>query len=162
MKVIIIGSGGREHALSWKIARSPLVKSVYVAPGNGGTDLEPNIANVNISSDDIEGLSTFALNNKIDLTIVGPEDPLVNGITDNFTKKGLKCFGPTKNAARLEGSKEFMKQFLEDNQIPTAEYQSFQNIEEAVNYIEEKGCPIVIKADGLAAGKGVTIAHTIE
>ena len=162
MKVLIIGSGGREHALSWKIARSPLVKSVYVAPGNGGTDLEPNIANVNISSDDIEGLSTFALNNKIDLTIVGPEDPLVNGITDNFTKKGLKCFGPTKNAARLEGSKEFMKKFLEDNQIPTAEYQSFQNIEEAVNYIEEKGCPIVIKADGLAAGKGVTIAHTIE
>ena len=162
MKVLIIGSGGREHALSWKIARSPLVKSVYVAPGNGGTDLEPNIANVNISSDDIEGLSTFALNNKIDLTIVGPEDPLVNGITDNFTKKGLKCFGPTKNAARLEGSKEFMKKFLKDNQIPTAEYQSFQNIEEAVNYIEEKGCPIVIKADGLAAGKGVTIAHTIE
>ena len=162
MKVLIIGSGGREHALSWKIARSPLVKSVYVAPGNGGTDLEPNIANVNISSDDIEGLSTFALNNKIDLTIVGPEDPLVNGITDNFTKKGLKCFGPTKDAARLEGSKEFMKKFLEDNQIPTAEYQSFQNIEEAVNYIEEKGCPIVIKADGLAAGKGVTIAHTIE
>ena len=162
MKVLIIGSGGREHALSWKIARSPLVKSVYVAPGNGGTDLEPNIANVNISSDDIEGLSTFALNNKIDLTIVGPEDPLVNGITDNFTKKGLKCFGPTKNAARLEGSKEFMKKFLQDNQIPTAEYQSFQNIEEAVNYIEEKGCPIVIKADGLAAGKGVTIAHTIE
>ena len=162
MKVLIIGSGGREHALSWKIARSPLVKSVYVAPGNGGTDLEPNIANVNISSDDIEGLSTFALNNKIDLTIVGPEDPLVNGITDNFTKKGLKCFGPTKNAARLEGSKEFMKKFLKDNQIPTAEYQSFQNIEEAVNYIEKKGCPIVIKADGLAAGKGVTIAHTIE
>ena len=162
MKVLIIGSGGREHALSWKIAQSPLVKSVYVAPGNGGTELESNITNVNISSDDIEGLSTFALKNKINLTIVGPEDPLVKGITDNFTEKGLKCFGPTKDAAKLEGSKDFMKKFLEDNQIPTAEYQSFQNIEEAVNYIEEKGCPIVIKADGLAAGKGVTIAHTIE
>ena len=162
MKVLIIGSGGREHALSWKIARSPLVKSVYVAPGNGGTDLEPNIANVNISSDDIEGLSTFALKNKINLTIVGPEDPLVKGITDNFTEKGLKCFGPTKDAAQLEGSKDFMKKFLEDNQIPTAEYKSFKCVEEAIKYVEEKGCPIVIKADGLAAGKGVTIARTIQ
>ena len=162
MKVLIIGSGGREHALSWKIARSPLVKSVYVAPGNGGTDLEPNIANVNISSDDIEGLSTFALKNKINLTIVGPEDPLVKGITDNFTEKGLKCFGPTKDAAKLEGSKDFMKKFLEDNQIPTAEYKSFKCVDRAINYVEEKGCPIVIKADGLAAGKGVTIARTIQ
>ena len=162
MKVLIIGSGGREHALSWKIAQSPLVKSVYVAPGNGGTELESNITNVNISSDDIEGLSTFALKNKINLTIVGPEDPLVKGITDNFTEKGLKCFGPTKDAAQLEGSKDFMKKFLEDNQIPTAEYKSFKCVEGAIKYVEEKGCPIVIKADGLAAGKGVTIARTIQ
>ena len=162
MKVLIIGSGGREHALSWKIAQSPLVKSVYVAPGNGGTQLESNITNVNISSDDIEGLSTFALKNKINLTIVGPEDPLVKGITDNFTEKGLKCFGPTKDAAKLEGSKDFMKKFLEDNQIPTAEYKSFKCVDRAINYVEEKGCPIVIKADGLAAGKGVTIARTIQ
>lgn len=162
MKVLIIGSGGREHALSWKIAQSPLVKSVYVAPGNGGTELESNITNVNISSDDIEGLSTFALKNKINLTIVGPEDPLVKGITDNFTEKGLKCFGPTKGAAKLEGSKDFMKKFLEDNQIPTAEYKSFKCVDRAINYVEEKGCPIVIKADGLAAGKGVTIARTIQ
>ena len=162
MKVLIIGSGGREHALSWKIAQSPLVNSVYVAPGNGGTELESNITNVNISSDDIEGLSTFALKNKINLTIVGPEDPLVKGITDNFTEKGLKCFGPTKDAAKLEGSKDFMKKFLEDNQIPTAEYKSFKCVDRAINYVEEKGCPIVIKADGLAAGKGVTIARTIQ
>ena len=162
MKVLIIGSGGREHALSWKIAQSPLVKSVYVAPGNGGTELESNITNVNISSDDIEGLSMFALKNKINLTIVGPEDPLVKGITDNFTEKGLKCFGPTKDAAKLEGSKDFMKKFLEDNQIPTAEYKSFKCVDRAINYVEEKGCPIVIKADGLAAGKGVTIARTIQ
>ena len=162
MKVLIIGSGGREHALSWKIAQSPLVKSVYVAPGNGGTELESNITNVNISSDDIEGLSTFALKNKINLTIVGPEDPLVKGITDNFTEKGSKCFGPTKDAAKLEGSKDFMKKFLEDNQIPTAEYKSFKCVDRAINYVEEKGCPIVIKADGLAAGKGVTIARTIQ
>ncbi len=162
MKVLIIGSGGREHALSWKIAQSPLVKSVYVAPGNGGTELESNITNVNISSDDIEGLSTFALKNKINLTIVGPEDPLVKGITDKFTEKGLKCFGPTKDAAKLEGSKDFMKKFLEDNQIPTAEYKSFKCVDRAINYVEEKGCPIVIKADGLAAGKGVTIARTIQ
>ena len=162
MKVLIIGSGGREHALSWKIAQSPLVKSVYVAPGNGGTELESNITNVNISSDDIEGLSTFALKNKINLTIVGPEDPLVKGITDNFTEKGLKCFGPTKDAAKLEGSKDFMKKFLEDNQLPTAEYKSFKCVDRAINYVEGKGCPIVIKADGLAAGKGVTIARTIQ
>ena len=162
MKVLIIGSGGREHALSWKIAQSPLVNSVYVAPGNGGTELESNITNVNIPSDDIEGLSTFAFKNKINLTIVGPEDPLVNGITDNFTEKGLKCFGPTKDAAQLEGSKDFMKKFLEDNQIPTAEYKSFKCVEGAIKYVEEKGCPIVIKADGLAAGKGVTIARTIQ
>ena len=113
-------------------------KSVYVAPGNGGTDLESNITNVNISSDDIEGLSTFALKNKIDLTIVGPEDPLVNGITDNFTEKGLKCFGPTKDAAKLEGSKDFMKKFLEDNQIPTAEYKSFKTLKRQLIILKKK------------------------
>ena len=162
MKVLVIGSGGREHALSWKIAQSPIVKKVYVAPGNGGTELEDNISNVNIDVGDIEALSNFALDEEIDLTIVGPEDPLVSGITDIFIEKGLKCFGPSKEAAQLEGSKEFMKQFLKENKIPTAEYQSFKDAKQAIKYVEEKGCPIVIKADGLAAGKGVTIAHTVE
>ena len=162
MKVLVIGSGGREHALSWKIAQSPIVNKVYVAPGNGGTELEDNISNVNIDVGDIEALSNFALDEEIDLTIVGPEDPLVSGITDIFIEKGLKCFGPSKEAAQLEGSKEFMKQFLKKNKIPTAEYQSFKDAKQAIKYVEEKGCPIVIKADGLAAGKGVTIAYTLE
>ena len=162
MKVLVIGSGGREHALSWKIAQSPIVEKVYVAPGNGGTELEENISNVNIDVGDIEALSNFALDEEIDLTIVGPEDPLVSGITDIFIEKGLKCFGPSKEAAQLEGSKEFMKQFLKENKIPTAEYQSFKDAKQAIKYVEAKGCPIVIKADGLAAGKGVTIAYTLE
>ena len=158
MKVLVIGSGGREHALSWKIAQSPIVKKVYVAPGNGGTELEDNISNVNIDVGDIEALSNFALDEEIDLTIVGPEDPLVSGITDIFIEKGLKCFGPSKEAAQLEGSKEFMKQFLKENKIPTAEYQSFKDAKQAIKYVEQKGCPIVTKADGLAAGKGVIVA----
>lgn len=162
MKVLVVGSGGREHALSWKISQSPLVSEIFVAPGNGGTELEPNITNIDISAEDIEKLSDFALKNKIDLTIVGPEDPLVKGITDRFKEEGLKCFGPSKEAAKLEGSKEFMKQFLQKNHIPTAEYKSFKDAKKAISYVEEKGCPIVIKADGLAAGKGVTIANTIE
>ena len=162
MKVLVIGSGGREHALSWKIAQSPIVEKVYVAPGNGGTELEENISNVNIDVGDIEALSNFALDEEIDLTIVGPEDPLVSGITDIFIEKGLKCFGPSQEAAQLEGSKEFMKQFLKENKIPTAEYQSFKDAKQAIKYVEEKGCPIVIKADGLAAGKGVTIAYTLD
>ena len=162
MKVLIVGSGGREHALSWKISQSPKVTDIFVAPGNGGTELEKKITNINIDSSDIEGLINFAKSEQIDLTIVGPEDPLVNGITNRFEEMNLMCFGPTKEAAQLEGSKEFMKIFLEKYSIPTAQYESFTNEKEALDFIEKKGCPIVIKADGLAAGKGVTIANTFD
>ena len=160
MKVLIVGSGGREHALSWKISQSPKVTDIFVAPGNGGTELEKKITNIDIDSSDIEGLINFAKSEQIDLTIVGPEDPLVNGITNRFEENNLMCFGPTREAAQLEGSKEFMKIFLDKYSIPSAQYESFTNEKEALNYIEKKGCPIVIKADGLAAGKGVTIAYT--
>ena len=160
MKVLIVGSGGREHALSWKISQSPKVTDIFVAPGNGGTELEKKITNIDIDSSDIEGLFNFAKSEQIDLTIVGPEDPLVNGITNRFEENNLMCFGPTREAAQLEGSKEFMKIFLDKYSIPSAQYESFTNEKEALNYIEKKGCPIVIKADGLAAGKGVTIAYT--
>ena len=160
MKVLIVGSGGREHALSWKISQSPKVTDIFVAPGNGGTELEKRITNIDIDSSDIEGLINFAKSEQIDLTIVGPEDPLVNGITNRFEENNLMCFGPTREAAQLEGSKEFMKIFLDKYSIPSAQYESFTNEKEALNYIEKKGCPIVIKADGLAAGKGVTIAYT--
>ena len=162
MKILVVGAGGREHALSWKISQSPLATKVFVAPGNGGTELETLITNVDIQANDIEGLAEFALEEKIDLTIIGPEDPLVNGITDRFNQIGLKCFGPSKSAAQLEGSKEFMKKFLKRHHIPTASYATFNDSNEAKKYVKEKGCPIVIKADGLAAGKGVTIAHSIE
>ena len=162
MKILIIGSGGREHALAWKAAQSPLAKQVFVAPGNAGTALEKNIENVDIGAEDIPALLDFAKNNHIDLTIVGPEAALVDGIVDVFTKNGLKIFGPTKAAAQLEGSKAFTKDFLERHNIPTAFYGNFTEIEPAVAYIEEKGAPIVIKADGLAAGKGVILAQTNE
>ncbi len=160
MKILIIGSGGREHALAWKAAQSPLVSQVFVAPGNAGTALENNIENVNIGAEDIPALLDFAKSNHIDLTIVGPEAALVNGIVDVFSKDGLKIFGPTKAAAQLEGSKAFTKDFLERHKIPTAFYGNFTEIEPAIAYIEEKGAPIVIKADGLAAGKGVILAQT--
>ena len=160
MKILIIGSGGREHALAWKAAQSPLAKQVFVAPGNAGTALEKNIENVAIGAEDITALLEFAKNNTIDLTIVGPEAALVDGIVDVFTENGLKIFGPTKAAAQLEGSKAFTKDFLERHNIPTAFYGNFTEIEPAVAYIEEKGAPIVIKADGLAAGKGVILAQT--
>ena len=162
MKVLVVGSGGREHALAWKLSKSSLVSEIFVAPGNGGTEIEESIQNIAIDSNDIEGLSDFAKKSGIDLTIVGPEDPLVNGITDKFQDEGLLCFGPSKDAARLEGSKEFMKDFLLRNKIPTASYKTFTDAEKAINYIEEQGCPIVIKADGLAAGKGVTVAFEIN
>jgi len=162
MKVLIIGSGGREHALSWKVSQSPKVTKVFVAPGNGGTELEEQVDNVDIQVNDIEALADFALKESIDLTIVGPEDPLVNGVTDKFKELGLKCFGPSKGAAQLEGSKEFMKEFLKKNDIPTAEYATFTNSKEAIKYVKDRGCPIVIKADGLAAGKGVTIANSLD
>ena len=162
MKILIVGSGGREHALAWKASRSDLTSEIYVAPGNGGTALERDITNVEISAEDIDGLASFALKNKIDLTIVGPEVPLVLGITDEFKKKGLRCFGPSKDAARLEGSKDFMKDFLSRNNIPTALYKSFTDINLAKDYVKNHSIPVVIKADGLAAGKGVIIANSTE
>jgi len=162
MKILIIGNGGREHALAWKAAQSPLTESVYVAPGNAGTAREPALQNVDISATDIEGLLAFAHQYKIDLTIVGPEAPLVTGVVDAFRAAGLKIFGPTQAAAQLEGSKAFTKDFLARHKIPTAEYQNFTEIEPALSYLQEKGAPIVIKADGLAAGKGVIVAMTLQ
>ncbi|MFS9383346.1 phosphoribosylamine--glycine ligase [Citrobacter sp. ANG330] len=162
MKVLIIGNGGREHALAWKAAQSPKVETVFVAPGNAGTALEPTLQNVAISATDIPALLNFAQSEKIDLTIVGPEAPLVKGVVDTFRAGGLKIFGPTAGAAQLEGSKAFTKDFLARHHIPTAEYQNFTEIEPALAYLREKGAPIVIKADGLAAGKGVIVAMTLE
>jgi phosphoribosylamine--glycine ligase len=160
MNILVVGGGGREHALAWKAAQSPLVKQVFVAPGNAGTALEKHIENIDVGAEDIPALLAFAKNNQIDLTIVGPEAALVNGIVDVFTDNGLKIFGPTKAAAQLEGSKAFTKDFLERHQIPSAFYGNFTEIEPAIEYIKEKGAPIVIKADGLAAGKGVILAQT--
>ena len=161
MKVLVIGNGGREHALAWKASQSPLVRTVFVAPGNAGTVLEPALQNVAISPTDIPALLSFAQNEKIDLTIVGPEAPLVIGVVDAFRAAGLKIFGPTQGAAQLEGSKAFTKDFLARHKIPTAEYQNFTEVEPALAYVREKGAPIVIKADGLAAGKGVIVAMTL-
>ncbi|WP_312665212.1 phosphoribosylamine--glycine ligase [Pantoea sp. CTOTU49201] len=158
MKILVIGNGGREHALAWKAAQSPLVETVFVAPGNAGTALEPALQNVAISATDVPALLAFAQQEKIDLTIVGPEAPLVIGVVDAFRAAGLKIFGPTQAAAQLEGSKAFTKDFLARQQIPTAEYQNFTEVEPALAYLREKGAPIVIKADGLAAGKGVIVA----
>lgn len=160
MKILIIGSGGREHALAWKIAQSPRVNQVYVAPGNAGTALERKVSNVTIKADNIAALVAFSRDNSIGLTVVGPEAPLVSGIVDAFTEAGLRCFGPSKQAARLEGSKVFTKNFLSRHRIPTAEYRIFTEIEPALRYICAKGVPIVIKADGLAAGKGVILAQS--
>ncbi|MDX7992171.1 phosphoribosylamine--glycine ligase [Xenorhabdus littoralis] len=162
MNILIIGSGGREHALAWKAAQSPLVSKVYVAPGNAGTALETNLENVDIAATDIEGLLAFAQRHDIGLTIVGPEVPLVIGVVDTFQQAGLTIFGPTKAAAQLEGSKAFTKDFLARHYIPTADYQNFTEIDPALAYLEKMGVPIVIKADGLAAGKGVVVAMTIE
>lgn len=162
MKVLVIGNGGREHALAWKAAQSPQVETVFVAPGNAGTALEPALQNVAIGVTDIPALLSFARNENIDLTIVGPEAPLVIGVVDAFRAAGLKIFGPTEGAAQLEGSKAFTKDFLARHNIPTAEYQNFTEVEPALAYLREKGAPIVIKADGLAAGKGVIVAMTLE
>ena len=162
MKVLIIGSGGREHALAWKAAQSPKVEQVYVAPGNAGTAAEPKLENVSIGVEDTEALVDFARQHDIGLTIVGPEAPLVIGLVDTFNAAGLRCFGPTKGAAQLEGSKAFTKDFLARHNIPTADYQNFTEIEPALAYMREKDAPIVIKADGLAAGKGVIVATTTE
>ncbi len=162
MKVLIIGSGGREHALAWRVAQSDQVKTVYVAPGNAGTGLERKVENVALASDDIDALVTFASEHGIDLTIVGPEAPLVAGIVDRFQADGLACFGPTAAAAQLEGSKVFAKDFMSRHDIPTAAYGNFTDIDAALAFIRQVGTPIVVKADGLAAGKGVIIAKTIE
>ncbi|MDH3670625.1 MAG: phosphoribosylamine--glycine ligase [Gammaproteobacteria bacterium] len=161
MKILVIGSGGREHALTWKVAQSPAVSEVYVAPGNAGTRLEPKASNVPIQASDVDGLLQLAQRQRIDLTIVGPEAPLVAGIVDRFQTAELACFGPSKAAARLEGSKAFSKDFLARHNIPTAAYRSFTDLKAATAYIEAQGAPIVIKADGLAAGKGVVLAETI-
>jgi phosphoribosylamine--glycine ligase len=159
MKVLIIGSGGREHALAWKAAQSPLAERVYVAPGNAGTATEPKVENVAIAADDIDGLLEFARSQDIGLTIVGPEVPLVAGVVCRFRGAGLRIFGPTRAAAQLEGSKAFSKDFLRRHRIPTAEYETFTDPAAAKRYISKRGTPIVIKADGLAAGKGVIIAQ---
>jgi phosphoribosylamine--glycine ligase len=162
MKILVIGSGGREHALAWKALQSPLVEKVFVAPGNAGTAIENNIENVAIDVMDFNALEAFAKENEVGLTIVGPEAPLVDGVVDQFEAAGLKIFGPKKGAAQLEGSKAFTKDFLARHKIPTAEYQNFTEVEPALAYLREKGAPIVVKADGLAAGKGVIVAETLE
>ena len=162
MKILIIGSGGREHALAWKCAQSPKAERIYVAPGNAGTHRENLMQNVDIAVDDFPALIAFAKREAIDLTIVGPEVPLVAGITDAFEEHGLACFGPSQQAAQLEGSKSFTKDFLKRHKIPTAAYETFTEIDPALEYIRKQGAPIVVKADGLAAGKGVIVAESIE
>ena len=160
MKILIVGNGGREHALAWKAKQSANVSHVFVAPGNAGTALEPGIENVAIQVDDIAGLLNFAEARDIALTIIGPEVPLVKGVVDAFNAAGMACFGPTAQAAQLEGSKSFCKDFMARHGIPTAEYESFTDTEQAIAYIKRNGAPIVVKADGLAAGKGVIVAQT--
>ncbi len=160
MKLLVIGSGGREHALAWKLAQSPRVQKVYVAPGNAGTALEPGLENVPIS--DINQLADFARENSVYLTVVGPEAPLAAGMVDLFRAKGLKIFGPTRAAAQLESSKDFAKQFMQRHRIPTAAFATFSAAPAAHAYVDERGAPIVIKADGLAAGKGVVVAATAK
>ncbi|MCS3461231.1 phosphoribosylamine--glycine ligase [Aeromonas sp. BIGb0445] len=162
MKVLVIGNGGREHALAWKAKQSPRVTQVFVAPGNAGTQLEPGIENVAIEATDIPALLAFAKEQQIGLTIVGPEAPLVKGVVDAFRAEGQTIFGPTAAAAQLEGSKAFTKDFLARHHIPTAAYQNFTEVEPALAYLRAQGAPIVIKADGLAAGKGVIVAMTLQ
>ncbi len=162
MKVLIIGSGGREHALAWKVAQSTRVDLVYVAPGNAGTLAEPRVRNVDIAVDDVEKLVAFAKAEAIELTIVGPEAPLVIGVVDAFQAAGLRCFGPRKEAARLEGSKAFTKDFLKRHRIPTAAYATFTKDTFDESWVRAQRAPLVVKADGLAAGKGVIICNTIH
>ena len=162
MKVWVVGGGGREHALAWKSAQSPMVDKVFVAPGNAGTCGIDRVENVDIDAEDVQSLVMFASDQQVDLTIVGPEAPLVAGIADAFHAKGLACFGPVAAAARLEESKEFAKEFLRRHDIPTAAYQAFSAVQPAIDYAATLGLPVVIKADGLAAGKGVVIAQSLE
>jgi len=161
MNVLIIGGGGREHALAWKVAQSDDVGTVFVAPGNAGTAGEANIENIQLDVMDFTGLADFAENNAVGLTIVGPEAPLVEGIVDYFQQRNLRCFGPSRGAAQLEGSKAFTKDFLARHSIPSGAYANFTELEPALAYVRERGAPIVIKADGLAAGKGVIVAETL-
>ncbi|HYD95240.1 MAG TPA: phosphoribosylamine--glycine ligase [Noviherbaspirillum sp.] len=160
MKILVVGSGGREHALAWKLAQSERIQMVYVAPGNGGTALDPRLQNVDIS--DPGWLAQFAIKENIAFTVVGPEAPLAAGIVNIFRDQGLKVFGPTREAAQLESSKDFAKAFMKRHRIPTADYQTFSDVAAAHRYINQKGAPIVIKADGLAAGKGVVVAMTVD
>ena len=161
MNILIIGGGGREHALAWKAAQSPRVETVFVAPGNGGTAQEPGVQNLDIAAEDLDALVAFASAQAIGLTIVGPEAPLVAGLVDRFQAAGLPCFGPTQGAAQLEGSKSFTKDFLQRQGIPTAAYGSFSELEPALAYLRQVGAPIVVKADGLAAGKGVILDQAL-
>ena len=160
MNVLIIGNGGREHAIAWRVKQSPQAGKVYVAPGNAGTATEPGVENVPIDTLDFPALVAFAKSHDVALTIVGPEAPLVAGVVDYFREHGLRCFGPSQNAAQLEGSKAFTKDFLHRHGIPTAKYRNFTDIDAAIAYVHEQGVPIVIKVDGLAAGKGVIIPQT--
>ena len=162
MNILVVGSGGREHALAWKLAEPDAVQRVYVAPGNAGTALEPKLENVALDPMDIEGLAEFAKAHDCALTVIGPEAPLVAGVVDHFNGQGLPCFGPSAGAAQLEGSKSFTKDFLARHNIPTASYAVFTEIDPALDYVREQGAPIVIKADGLAAGKGVIVAMTLN
>lgn len=162
MNVLVIGSGGREHALAWKAAQSAAVTTVYVAPGNAGTASEPGVENVDIAPGDFAALADFCESSGVGLTIVGPEAPLVDGIVDYFGERGLRCFGPSAAAAQLEGSKAFTKDFLARHGIPTAAYENFTELEPALAYLRERGAPIVVKADGLAAGKGVIVAESLD
>ena len=161
MKILVIGSGGREHALAWKLKQSPRVAEVIVAPGNAGTALEPGVRNVAIAMGDIDALVQLAKSENVAVTIVGPEAPLVDGLVDRFRNEGLRCFGPRRIAAQLEGSKSFAKEFLQRHNIPTARHATFSELTDALAYVRTQGAPIVIKADGLAAGKGVVVALTL-
>ena len=162
MNVLVVGSGGREHALAWKLSKSQNVQTVYVAPGNAGTLHEPGLENVDIDVMDFPALANFAAQNNCQLTMIGPEAPLVEGVVDYFQSRNLACFGPSKAAAQLEGSKAFTKDFLKRHDIPTGYYATFTDTDKALAYVREHGAPIVIKADGLAAGKGVIVAETLE
>ena len=160
MKVMVIGSGGREHALAWGFARNEAISEVLVVPGNAGTAGEPKLRNVALAVDDFAGLAQLAIDESVELTMIGPEAPLVDGIVDYFQARGLACFGPSQQAAQLEGSKAFTKDFLARHNIPTAAYATFTELDAALAYLADHPAPIVIKADGLAAGKGVVVAQT--
>ena len=162
MKILVVGSGGREHALAWKLSQSPRVSEVFVVPGNAGTALEENVTNIDLSISDLDSLVAFAESHAIDYTVIGPEAPLVDGVVDRFEEKGLRCFGPRADCAQLEGSKAFTKEFLKRHNIPTAAYGTFTDVNQAMTYLDKVGAPIVVKADGLAAGKGVILAKTVD